>query len=97
MYYTYGAEQLDYGDMDQRDQGDYDTLRPFDGDDDLLREERHEDKDAERDGQLVLGEVREEVLMLEGCQSNRKLRPEPPSDDAQVRTPPSAKRTNKLV
>lgn len=83
VYYTYGAEQLDYGDMDQRDQGDYDTLRPFDGDDDLLREERHEDKDAERDGQLVLGEVREEVLMLEGCQSNRKLRPEPPSDDAQ--------------
>jgi hypothetical protein len=87
--------------MDQRDQGDYDTLRPFDGDDDLLREERQEekakDKDAERDGQLVLDEVREEVLMLEGCQSNRKLRPEPPSNDAQVRTPPFGKLTIKRV
>jgi hypothetical protein len=90
VYYTYGAEQLDYGDMKPGDQGDYDTLRPFDGDEDLLREERQEekgrDKDTARDGQVVLDEVREEVLMLEGCQSNRKLRPVPPSDDAQVRS-----------
>ena len=89
MYQTYLGEQFDYGDMNEADQGDYDTLRPFDGDDDLLQDERGEkkatEKESHREGQQVLDEVREEVLMLEGCQSSRKLRPEPPSDDAQVR------------
>lgn len=71
MYFTYGAEQLDYGDMNSKDMGDYETLKPFDGDEDLMQDEKREERlktvRNEREGQEVLDEVRTK-LALQTCE-----------------------------
>lgn len=65
--------------------GDYDTLRPFDPDEDLMEDEKKQHKKqlkhAEREAQKVLEEVRNDVLALEG-RSTHQIEPSLDADAA---------------